>query len=40
MTNPTLSALLTAALLLASVGAGHAAARIADDPGGRIGAYA
>src|SRR5690242_2943550 len=34
-----LSALLTAALLLASVGAGHAGVRIADDRGGQIGEY-
>jgi hypothetical protein len=31
--------LLAAALLLAGVGASHAAVRIADDRGGRIGAY-
>ena len=34
-----LSALLTAALLLAGTGAGHATVRIADDPGGQIGDY-
>ncbi|WP_245315502.1 hypothetical protein [Bradyrhizobium neotropicale] len=34
-----LSALLTAALLLAGMGSGHAAVRIADDPGGQIGEY-
>jgi hypothetical protein len=34
-----LSALLTAAFLLAGVGAGHAAVRIANDRGGQIGAY-
>jgi hypothetical protein len=33
------SALLTAALLLSGTGAGHAAVRIADDPGGQIGRY-
>jgi hypothetical protein len=31
--------LLAAALLLAGVGASHAAVRIADDPGGQIGSY-
>jgi hypothetical protein len=34
-----LSALLTAALLFAGVGASHAGVRIANDPGGRIGEY-
>ena len=34
-----LSALLTAALLLAGMGSGHAEVRIADDPGGQIGEY-
>lgn len=34
-----LSALLTAALLLAGVGVGHAGVRIADDRGGQIGEY-
>ncbi|WGD54730.1 hypothetical protein QA641_12940 [Bradyrhizobium sp. CB1650] len=34
-----LSALLTAALLLAGMGASHAAVRIADDRGGQIGEY-
>lgn len=33
------SALLTAALLLAGMGSGHAAVRIADDRGGQIGQY-
>ncbi|WGR69544.1 MULTISPECIES: hypothetical protein [unclassified Bradyrhizobium] len=34
-----LSALLTAALLLAGIESSHAAVRIADDPGGQIGEY-
>src|SRR5262249_15998927 len=34
-----LSALLTAALLFAGVGSGHAAVRIVDDRGGQIGGY-
>jgi|SRR5579863_6339040 hypothetical protein len=35
----TLSALLTAAIFFASVGASHAAVRIANDGGGRLGEY-